>query len=235
MCAVIGVGAGLLGAAVIGGTATVLASNSAANATQNATNAAVNEQQSALNQQAALSAPYRAIGTGTPASGGTGATLGAIEQYQNLLGLGPGGAGAIQSTLAATPGYQFAQNQGIQQTTNAASAMGLGLSGNTLEGLDQFSTGLADQTYQQAVGNVGNAVQIGQAAAAGQAANIGQAAGNISGSLISQGNTIAGIDANEAASLSKLATGGIGQYAEYNILQSLANPSSAAPTQFNVE
>lgn len=203
------------GSALIGAAGSAIAGNQAAKATEGATNAAINEQKSALASQQALSAPYQQIGT----------TGGAIQQYENLLGLGPQGGQGIQATLAATPGYQFAKQQGIQGTVNQASAMGLGLSGNTLEGLDKFSTGLADQTYQQAVGNAQGAVGIGQAAAAGQAANIGQAAGNISGALINQGNNIAGIDANIGAGIAKAAGGGATNYLAYNTLQGLNNPS----------
>jgi len=100
----------------------------------------------------------------------------------------------------------------------------MALSGNTLESLDSFSTGLADSTYQNAVGNAQNAVGIGQAAAAGQAANIGSAAGNISNSLTTQGNTIAGIDANEAAGVTKALSGGVNQATTLNTLSGLNNP-----------
>jgi hypothetical protein len=87
--------------------------------------------------------------------------------------------------------------------------MGLGLSGNTLEGLQKFGTGLADQTYQQAIGNLMGVVDTGQAAAAGQAANVGQGASNISNALIGQGQTMAGIDANTIAGITK-SLGGVG-------------------------
>jgi hypothetical protein len=203
------VAAAIVGAAVVGGVATSVAGSSAASATNNATNASVAEQNSALQQQAALSAPYRGVGTA------------AIGQYENLLGIGPNAnAQTIQQALASTPGYQFTQQQGEQGILNAASAAG-GFSGNTATALDQYNTGLANQTYQQALGNSLNAVQLGQASAAGQAANIGNAANTISGAYTQQGTNIANIDIGEAAGISKAIGGAANNYAEYSALQAL--------------
>src|ERR1700678_509196 len=148
---------GIIGAGIVSAGGSAIAGNQASKATEGSTNAAISEQNSALSSQQALSAPYQQIGT----------TGGAISQYESLLGLGPKGAAGEQSTLASTPGYQFAKQQGLTATENQATATGMGLSGNTLEALDQFSTGLADSTYQQAVGNSAQAVGIGQNAAAG--------------------------------------------------------------------
>ena len=204
------VAAAIVGAAVVGGVATSVAGSSAASATNNATNASVSEQNAALANQNALSQPYRDVGTD------------AIGQYESLLGVGPNANSAtIQQALANTPGYQFTQKQGETGILNAASASG-GLSGNTLTALDQYNTGLADNTYQQALGNNLNAVQLGQAAAAGQAANIGNAANNISSNLTTQGTNIANIDMGEAAGISKAIGSGANNYMEYSALQSLA-------------
>lgn len=230
------------GAAVVGAVATTVASSNAADATKSATNASINAQQTAQEKQAALNAPYAAIGTGTPgtpATGGPGTgtpgTTGAIQQYQNLLGLGPGGTADIEKSLAATPGYQFARDQGLQAATNAGTLTNPGgISGNTLEALDKFGTGLADSTYQQAVGNAQNAVTIGQNAAAGTGSGILQTGANVGNALINQGNTIAGIDANQAASLSKTASGAVGNYATLNTLNNLNSTGSYDPNLTDV-
>jgi hypothetical protein len=184
----------IIGAGALGAIGTSVAGHEAASATRDSTNAAINQQNQALAQQAQLSAPYRALGQQ------------AIPQLQALLGLG--GANP-QAALAATPGYQFDLSQGLQGVTNQASRMGMGLSGNTLEGLQKFGTGLADKTYQQAVGNIFDVTRLGQNAAAGQATNVGQAGTNISNALIGQGQTSAGIDANTLAGITK-ALGGVG-------------------------
>jgi hypothetical protein len=210
------VAAAVVGGAVIGAAGSAYAGSQAASATQNATNASISAQQQALAQQAQMSAPYRALGES------------AIPQLQSLLGLGGKDPTAA---LRATPGYQFEQQQGTRGTLNAASSMGMALSGNTLEGLSQFNQGLADTTYQQAVGNAENVVGLGQAAAAGQAANIGNAANNISGALINQGNNIAGIDANEIAGITKSIGNAGNQYVMANTLAGLGNPGAGGFSQ----
>ena len=212
------VAAAIIGGAVVSGAATVASGSMAASATKDASNAAISEQQQALTSQQAIAQPYTALGTS------------AMPQYEALLGIGPGANSA--TTLAAlqnTPGYQFTQQQGQQGILNAASASG-GVGGNTLAALDQYNTGLADQTYQSAVGNAQGAVGLGQAAAAGQASNIGTAAGNISSTLVNQGNTNAGIYANEAAGLSKIATGGANQYTTLAALNNQTTPAAGVQT-----
>lgn len=221
-----------IGVAVATAAGSIYSSNKASSSTQNATNASIAEQQAALEQQAKLSQPYRDLGSG------------AIPQLQRLLGIGgvdpatglppgasfdptrnpsrPGAAGGsdIEAALRSTPGYQFTLNEGLNATKNAATASGMALSGNTLEALDRYSTGLADQTYQQTVGNLENVVGLGQAAAAGQAANIGNAANNTSNLIMNQGNTLAAIQANEIAGITKGIGNGINQRATLNAFNS---------------
>jgi hypothetical protein len=182
----------IVGAAVVGGVATDVASSNSANATEQATNANISQQQSALNQQAQLSQPYRDLGSS------------AIPTYESLLGIGPQGAAGIGPALQNTPGYQFTQSQGETGILNAASTGG-GVGGNTIAALDTYNTGLASGTYQNEVADIGGAVASGQAAAAGQAQNVGTAAQNIGTALTNQGQTIAGIDSSEAAALTKVA------------------------------
>lgn len=204
------VAAAVIGAGVLAAGATVYASGQAANATTSATNASIQEQKDALAQQAAMSKPYRDLGTNN------------IQTYQSLLtgGGGPDASAKIQSTLESLPGYQFTRDQGIE----AAKRANPNLSGNQVVAAEQYGSGLADQTYGERLSQLLQPIQLGQAAAAGQAANIGNAAGNISSSLINQGNTIAGIDANETAGLSRLA-GNVGnQLITYRTLQGLNNP-----------
>lgn len=202
--------AAVVGAGVIGAGASIIGANKAASATKDASNAAIQQQQAALAQQATLSQPYRDFGQ----SG--------ISPLSQLLGLTPGSTpGSQQAALAGTPGYQFALQQGLQSTQAAANAQGMGLSGNTLAALDQYSTGLADQTYQQRVGNLESVVGLGQAAAAGQAANVGQTAANVGNIGMAQGQTNAGLAVNEAAALTKIAGGAANQYTTMNTLQGL--------------
>jgi len=212
------VAAAVITSAVVGAVAVTSAGSKAASATRDASNAAVAQQQAALAQQKELGAPYTAFGQ----SG--------IKPLQDLLGLTAGSTPASQqAALAGTPGYQFALQQGLQSTKAQANAMGMGLSGNTLAALDQYSTGLADQTYQQRVGNLEGVVGIGQAAAAGQAANIGQGAANIGNIRMAQGQTQAGIAMNQGAAYSNILGNAAGQYATYNTLRGLQGGSYQAP------
>lgn len=217
------VAAAIIGGAAIAATGTAVAGSEAAGATESAANTAANAQNSALSQSAQLSAPYRALGTT------------ALPQYEALLGIGSGANSA--TTLAAlqnTPGYQFTQQQGQTGILNAASASG-GVGGNTLAALDQYNTGLADQTYQNAVGNVANAVGSGQAAAAGQAQAVQQGATNIGNIAVGQGNTQAGIYANEAAGLSKIAGNATNQYTTLQALQGQTGGGTPDSANYNAQ
>lgn len=135
-------------------------------------------------------------------------------------GASAGGDTGILAALEKTPGYQFTLSQGETGILNAASAQG-GVSGDTLAALDKYNSGLADSTYQSVLGDVQGAVGLGQAAAAGQASNIGTAAGNISQIGINQGNTMAGIDANTIAGITKAVGGGVDSYMTMQALNAL--------------
>jgi hypothetical protein len=118
--------------------------------------------------------------------------------------------------LAATPGYQFALQQGDQATENA-NTPGVGaLSGPALKSLMSFNQGLASTQYQNsfnnfqsqqnnifsrlssiaglgqnAAGNLGNqGAQLGTGIAQAQAAATGSIAGGISGATNNVGQSI---------------------------------------------
>lgn len=233
------VAAAILGAAAIGAAGSAFAGSEAAGATTQAASTAANTQTQALQQEAALSAPYRALGQS------------AIPTYQALLGIGGSGAnisgapsggariggvsgttgiGGISGALSQMPGYQFAQQQGTQNTEAALNAEGLGLSGNAATALSGFNTGLAQQNYQQYLGDVAGAVNSGQAAAAGQAANVAGTANNLSNIAVNQGNNIAGIEANTTAGITNALGGAVNNALTYQTLQSLTNPNYGAPS-----
>lgn len=216
------IAAAIIGGAVLGAGASMIAGHQAASATRDAASSARQSQLDALAQQKELAAPYTGLGQD------------AIAKYEALLGITPqGGKGpaprpgtfpggaSIQDTLSSMPGYQFAKQQGLDATKAQAGAMGMGLSGNTLEALDTFSTGLADQTYNQELQNLLAPIQIGQGAAAGQAANIGAGAANLGNIAINQGNNLAGIYANETAGITKAIGNAGNQYLTYQTLQNL--------------
>jgi hypothetical protein len=72
----------------------------------------------------------------------------------------------IQDFLSKTPGYQFALDQGTQAVENMFAAQGLSKSGPLAKGLSQYVTGLANQTYQQQLGNFMNLAGLGEQATA---------------------------------------------------------------------
>ena len=213
-----GVAGAIVGAAVVGAGATMAASSSASRATNRASNAAIQAQRDALAQQERLAAPYTGLGQA------------AMPAYMSLLGISPDGTQVdpklAQETLRNLPGYQFAQQEGQRGTLQAAGAMGMGLSGNTLAALERYNVGLADQTYQDELRNLLAPVGIGQAAAAGQAANIGGAAANIGNIQQQQGQNLANIGINRAAGITNAIGQGVNQYVTQ---QTLRNLGSMAP------
>lgn len=137
------------------------AAKSGAEAQSEAANNAAQMTQQQLEQMRSDLAPYRALGTGTQnalmqALGYNGA----FDKDGNLTGMSVNPNAALQqkfsfnpADLSKTPGYQFALQQGLKGTNNALSAQGLGLSGAQAKGLSSFTTGLADQTYNQQYNN----------------------------------------------------------------------------------
>jgi hypothetical protein len=80
---------------------------------------------------------------------------------------GPAAAQAAQQNWQNTPGYQFTRDQGINALDASAAAHGNLLSGNHLKAVQDYGTGLANQTYQQYLGNLQNQVGTGLNAAQG--------------------------------------------------------------------
>lgn len=140
--------------------------------------------------------PYMEIGTG---------------QIPNLLGILTGNGlntqfdfRPTQEQLEQTPGYQFTLRQGLKGIDNTSSAKGWGMSGAQARAIADYTTGLADQTYQQQYQNalqnfttnygivgdqynrLANLLALGQNAAAG-VGNAGlQTASNV-GNLLTSG------------------------------------------------
>lgn len=110
----------------------------------------------------------------------------ALPTLEDLLGTGPGGPEKIQSALESTPGYQFTRDQGLKSVQNSYAAKGLANSGAALKGAAEFTTGLANTTYEQRLADYFNAVGRGQNAAAGLGA-LGQEATTTAGNFATSG------------------------------------------------
>ena len=59
-------------------------------------------------------------------------------------------------SVTSTPGYQFAYNQGLEAVNRTAAAKGQLGSGNRLYDLTKYGQGLASQTYNNTVSQLGN-------------------------------------------------------------------------------
>ena len=131
-----------------------------------------------------------------------------VDQLKNLLGIGAGGTQGALDTLRATPGYQFAQTAGDASINAAEAASGNNFSGKQLLDLSKFNQGLADTTYQSAVGNLQPFLgAAGQAAGGigGLYSGVGNQLSNVFGSLggqtAGQYDTLAGLNWNAATGI----------------------------------
>jgi hypothetical protein len=198
---------------VAGAAGSIVAGSEAADATENAAAMQVQAQREALAQQEKLSAPYRGLGES------------AIPAYQRLLGIGPNGQQLspqqISQQLTQMPGYQFQLTQGLENTKRQAAAMGLGLSGNTLQALDKYSQGLASTSYQNQLENLLNPIKIGQASAANQAAAAGQTGANLSNIYGAEGQNQANIAMGTAQGVTNAIGGAANNYVTMNTLKGL--------------
>lgn len=168
-------------AAVIGGIGSVAsgviganAAKSAAKTQANAATLASNNQLEMFHETQHNLQPYMDLGTG------------ALPTLEDLLGTGPGGQAGIQSALEGTPGYQFTRDQGLKSVQNSYASRGLGSSGAALKGAADYTTGLANTTYEQRLQDYFNAAGRGQNAAAGLGA-LGQAATATAGNFATSG------------------------------------------------
>jgi hypothetical protein len=186
--------------AAISSDASRSSANKAADASQNAAQTSANAQLQALGLVQAQEAPYNQAGQQ------------ALGQYQNLLQ-----GGAANFDISKLPGYQFEMQQGTNAIQNSAAARGQALSGNTLQGLQQYGQGLASTQFQQYMQQLAGLANMGQAAAS-NTANLG--AGLLSGAGASLASGIQASGQYQAAA-------GVGQANAWNgALQGLAGNQS---------
>lgn len=139
MCVAAAVAGGAVASGVIGAAGAQSAANTQADAQKNA----AAQQMSMFNTINGQEQPF--IQAGQNATG----------SLSQLLGLTPGGGtneGILTrafdpSSITSSPGYQFAQQQGLQAVTNAEAPLVGALSGPALKALTNFSTGTAAQYY----------------------------------------------------------------------------------------
>lgn len=193
VAAAVGIGTAVAG--VAGSAMSSSAAQSAANTQADAAKNASQLQWQQFQQMQQNLQPYMQLGANT------------IPQLQGQLGKLGGmqfNFNPTQQQLEQTPGYQFTLNQGLNTVNNSLAAKGLNLSGAQAKGIAGYTTGLADQTYQQQYQNalqqfntnygvqsdqynrMSGLVGLGQNAAAG-VGNAGLQTANTAGNFLTSG------------------------------------------------
>ena len=183
-----GIELAILGASAIGGIASARGSKKATEAQVGAANDTIDFQQGIYDQQQQLFDPFYQSG------------VNALAAYNYEMGLGPMPGYQYQG-FQATPGYQFALDQGNQQIQGSAAAQGNVLSGATMQSLQNNGIGMANQEYNNYMNRLSGMAGSGQAAAgqtASAAGNLGMATGQAYGNIgnaqaagsVAMGNTI---------------------------------------------
>lgn len=101
----------------------------------------------------------------------------ATSALDQLLGLVPSDQSPTE-ILRATPGYQFRMNEALNGVNASAYARGVGNSGAALKALQDRAYGIADQSFNDYVGQVGDVANRGlgaTSALAGVSTNYGNA------------------------------------------------------------
>jgi hypothetical protein len=142
-----------------------------------------------------------------------------------------------EAQLEQTRGYQFTLQQGLKGVDNALSAKGLNLSGAQAKGIAGYTTGLADQTYQQQYQNalqnfmtnyqnradnynrLAGLVGLGQSSAAG-VGNAGLQTAAQAGNFLTSG---ANAQAAGTIGSANAINSGLGSVAQGGLLYSLLN------------
>ena len=166
---------------LIGSSKASSASKAASAALSASAEAGIAEQQRQFDAIRELLKPYSEAGTG------------ALQQQQNILGLGaPGTQEAAYRGFEQSPGFQAMARQGEAGILQSASATG-GLRGGNVQGaLAQFRPALLNQFISQQYDRLGGLTSIGQNAAAG-VGNAGMQTGtNVANLLQQQGAAQAG-------------------------------------------
>lgn len=190
----IGASIGAAAGGLLGGAGSLLGANAQADAAKQAS-----QTQLAMYQQTRKDLlPFISGGAGV-----FGGLTGAAPQQQGylnsangqlagLLGLNGGNSESMLANLQNTPGYQFAFNQGQTALDRSAASRGLLLSGGQLKDTTNYGQGMADQLYQNTIGNLTNYSQ-NQQSNLYNLANLGENAGAQSGA---QGQTAASNSGN---------------------------------------
>ena len=128
-----------------------------------------------------------------------GQTQQGVSQLGNALGLGgaAGNAQALQG-FQNNPGYQFQLQQGTQNVDRNQAAAGMLGSGNTDAAVSNYTTGLANQSWNQYLQNLQPYLGAAQGAAGGIGSLFSQLGQGINQNINTQGNAAYGTATGQA-------------------------------------
>lgn len=217
------IAAAIAGAAVVGAGASIYAGNKAAGAAKSAANSSIGEQNAEYNQTRSDQAPWRTTGASALDSIAKLYGLDSTDANGNVV---KGSGKADFSSFTQSPDFQFNLQQGQDAINRSAAARGGLLSGAAVKAGQTYATGLADQNFQQYVGNLSGIAGAGQAATnATQAAGTSMANQN-SGALMAAGNARASAYGNTGQTIGNTVNGLGSNYLLYKYL----NPSTPDPS-----
>ncbi|PYE21330.1 hypothetical protein C7410_115173 [Paraburkholderia silvatlantica] len=233
------VAAAIAGAGLAGSVISASGAKSAANTQAQAANDAAGLQWQQFQQLQQNLQPYMNLGTNN---------IPALQSQLGKLGDMQFSFNPTEQQLAQTPGYQFTLNQGLNTVNNQLAAKGLNLSGAQAKGIANYTTGLADTTYQQqyqnalqnfmtnygvqsdAYNRLSGLVGLGQNAAAG-VGNAGLQTANTAGNYLTSG---ANASAAGTIGAANAINGGLGSLGSSGLLYSLMNNGGSAGAANNI-
>lgn len=233
MCVAAAIAGGTAAAGLAGSAISASGAKSAANTQAQAADNASQLQWQQFQQMQQNLQPYMNLGTSNIP--GMQAQLGKLQGMN--FSFNP-----TEDQLSQTPGYQFTLQQGLKNTNNALAAKGLNLSGAQAKGISNYTTGLADQTYQQQYQNalqqfmtnygvqsdtynrLSGLVGLGQNSAAG-VGNAGLQTANQAGNYLTQG---ANAQAAGTIGTANAINGGLGSLSGSGLLYSMMNQGNGS-------
>jgi len=164
--------------ALLGGATSAAASYVGAQTTAKAAKQAATLQQQRYEQAVSYQQPYLQSGTN------------ALTAYNNATGTnGTDAQSAYYQSFQSDPGFQSSVNYGTQQIEASAAAKGMGLSGNTLAALQDYSQKSLSDAYQTRLNNLYKTATLGANAANALTSAATSSASSTSSTLLSAAST----------------------------------------------
>jgi hypothetical protein len=218
------VAAAVVGAAVVGATASTIATNKAAGAAGKASQNSVQEQQREYDQARTDNAPFRTTG------------VSALDKIAKLYGLDTtdangnvvkGSGKADFSSFATSPDFQFNLQQGQDAINRSAAARGGLLSGAAVKAGQTYASGLASNQLQSYIGNLEGISGSGQAATNATTAAGTNMANQNSAAFTNAGNARASAYEQNGQTISNTTNGLASNYLLYKYL----NPGTSTNSE----